>query len=99
MRKEFDLLVDRRKFYEELIEECTRLKKYEHALIYCNRALVADPTDIDLLYTKVLILYKSHKFTEALSGLDLVYKYDLANLYTKDAEILFYSIRSILLYL
>ena len=99
MRKEFDLAVERRKFYEELIEECSRIKKYEHALYYCNSALSYEPEDIDLLYTKVLILYKSHKFNEAMAALELVGKYDAENLYAKDMEILFYSIRSILLYL
>lgn len=99
MRKEFDLKMESRKLYEGLVEECSKLKKYEHALVYCDRALAAEPQDIDLLYTKVLILYKSHKFTEALTALELVDKYDVDKLYTKDAEILFYSIRSILLYL
>jgi tetratricopeptide (TPR) repeat protein len=99
MRKEFDLVVESRKLYEGLVEECCRLKKYDHALYYCNSALSHEPNDIDLLYTKVLILYKSHKFNEALETLELVGKYDVDNLYGKDSEIIFYSIRSILLYL
>jgi tetratricopeptide (TPR) repeat protein len=99
MKKEFDLKVELRSFYEALIEECSRIKNYENALHYCNRALVNYPLDVDLLYTKVLLLYKNKMFIEALEGLELVNKCDVNHLYEKDTEILFYTIRSILLFL
>lgn len=99
MKKEFDLAVERRRLYEGLIEECSKLKKYEHALYYCNSILLYEPNDVDLLYTKALILYKNHRFGEAMAALEHVNRNDVDKLYSKDTEILFYSIRSILLYL
>jgi tetratricopeptide (TPR) repeat protein len=99
MEKEFDLGQETMEFYEELIEKYSQVKKYKYALHYCNMALKCDPKDVDLLYTRVLILYKDYKFHEALIALELVNKNDVDKLYEKDTEILFYSIRSILLYL
>jgi len=99
MRKEFDLKVARRDFYEGLINECSRLKKYEHALYYCNVVLEDAPQDVDLLYTKVLLLNKNYMFHEALEALELVKKCDVDHLYSKDAQNLHQSIVSSILYL
>lgn len=99
MENQFDLIQETLAFYEELIEKYSEVKKYGHALYFCEEALKCEPKDVDLLYTKALILYKDYKFHAALTALELVNRYDMDKVYAKDTEILFYTIRSILLYL
>lgn len=99
MRKEFDLVSERRRFYEDLIDACSEVKNYKNALYYCNVALGNDPQDVDLLYTKVLLLNKNYMFPEALQVIELLNKHDVNHLYSKDAQNLYQSAISAILYL
>lgn len=83
-------------FYEELVEACAAVKNYKNALEYNDRILSVEPQDIDILFTKALLLYKCKRFDEVLKTLEILKKNDTEKLYEKDAEVLYYSVLSII---
>jgi tetratricopeptide (TPR) repeat protein len=74
--------------YEEYIETYSKLSKFETALHYCNKALDFDKDDIDLLFTKAILLYRNARYQEALDTLRAVKILDTECLYREESEVL-----------
>jgi tetratricopeptide (TPR) repeat protein len=86
MERDFHNYFELRLIYEEMVEVNCARHKYETALYWCNKAVSLDPTDIDLLMTKAILLYRNALFQEALDTLQLLRSLDIECLYRSDIE-------------
>jgi tetratricopeptide (TPR) repeat protein len=70
-----------REVMEEQIEIYGKMKEFESALYVCDKALETNSKDIDLLFTKCILLYTNRMFYESLELIEKVIDLDVNNLY------------------